>query len=365
MLVIPPTNIFANRNELQKLLHNSYYKRRALRARAKTSLMATSKSFFGIRRGSTKSMTYSVYRGQQVTKDRVTSVANPQSSSQMDQRLRLVLVANAATKLKGLINHSFEGVTYGETSVSKFRALNLVSNGITPLSWVPKGAGDCGVADFIVSKGSLGTIDCLFVDKEPKTSAIAYLGKVVASDFKSVATDLAAWMQKNNLEKGDQLTFLVGFRNGTTYPVGEDNELDGNYHSFAVNRFVLNLDDDGLPILSGDNEGWKVVSNADGWTLVGPLVSLEIAGVDETLTTNIEFTAEKYTSRSGYAYEMCGVILSRLDGSTWRRSNCRLAAKATSGSISYDLAHPTYVKAKAASSKYLNQGSDTTGIITG
>lgn len=49
--------------------------------------MAKSKSFFGLRRGSTKSQTYSVLRGEQITKDRVTGVANPKTSAQMRQRV--------------------------------------------------------------------------------------------------------------------------------------------------------------------------------------------------------------------------------------------------------------------------------------
>ena len=48
--------------------------------------MAQSKSFFGLRTGSTKSLTFQVYRGQQITKDRVTRVSNPQSDAQMQQR---------------------------------------------------------------------------------------------------------------------------------------------------------------------------------------------------------------------------------------------------------------------------------------
>lgn len=83
--------------------------------------MAKSKSFFGLRTGSTKSLTFQTYRGQQITKDRVTSVSNPQTISQMDQRLLLPMVANARTRLSGLIDHSFEGVPYGYQSLQNSR----------------------------------------------------------------------------------------------------------------------------------------------------------------------------------------------------------------------------------------------------
>ena len=352
--------IFADDNELAKLLHNSYNNRRALRARAKNTLMATSKSFFGIRRGSTKSMTYSVYRGQQVTKDRVTSVANPQSSSQMDQRLRLVLVANAATKLKGLVNHSFEGVTYGETSVSTFRALNLAKDALSPTSWVPKGAGDCGIANFLVSKGSLGSIDTEFVTSGGEDPAHMRLGHVASS--KDFDDDLKRWMTKNAIEEGDQLTFLVGFANGALYYYAD---LEGHYHSFAVNRLLLKFDSDGKLDFSGDNEGWSSEATDEGFRLVGPLMSFDISGETATLNTALNFTAEKYTSRTEYSYSMAGVILSRLDGNTWRRSTCRLAAKEGDWMPTYDDVLPSYLKSSASSNKYLNHGDDSTGIITG
>ncbi|MGF2526098.1 hypothetical protein ACQUW0_27715, partial [Ralstonia pseudosolanacearum] len=51
--------------------------------------MAKSKSFFGLRRGSTKSHTYQVNYGQQITKDRVSSVRNPKTTAQVMQRMKM------------------------------------------------------------------------------------------------------------------------------------------------------------------------------------------------------------------------------------------------------------------------------------
>lgn len=49
--------------------------------------MAKSTSFFGLRKGSTKTMTFSVLKGQQITKDRVTDIANPRTMDQTQQRI--------------------------------------------------------------------------------------------------------------------------------------------------------------------------------------------------------------------------------------------------------------------------------------
>ena len=87
--------------------------------------MAQSKSFFGLRRGSTKSLTFSVYNGKQVTKDRVTEVKNPRSSMQMSQRAVMSTALKAYSSMKDICNHSFEGVPYGQKTMNAFISENI------------------------------------------------------------------------------------------------------------------------------------------------------------------------------------------------------------------------------------------------
>lgn len=82
--------------------------------------MAKSKSFFGLRRGSTKTLTFSVFNGKQVTKDRVESVKNPRSLAQMVQRMCMATASAAYSAMKEIVDHSFEGVTYGLNNMSEF-----------------------------------------------------------------------------------------------------------------------------------------------------------------------------------------------------------------------------------------------------
>lgn len=82
--------------------------------------MAKSKSFFGLRRGSTKTLTFSVFNGKQVTKDRVESVKNPRSLAQMVQRMCMATSSAAYATMKEIVDHSFEGVTYGLNNMSEF-----------------------------------------------------------------------------------------------------------------------------------------------------------------------------------------------------------------------------------------------------
>lgn len=92
--------------------------------------MAISKSFFGLRRGSTKSLTFSIYEGKQVTKDRVAFVKNPNTIAQRLQRMKFLamqLLLNAG--LGDIIDHSWENKKYGSESRQYFSSKALKLSG--------------------------------------------------------------------------------------------------------------------------------------------------------------------------------------------------------------------------------------------
>ena len=86
--------------------------------------MAQSKSFFGLRRGSTKSLTFQVFNGKQVTKDRVEKVKNPRTPAQMDQRMLMKTVGAAYSAMREIVDHSFQGYSYGMQNMSHFLSVN-------------------------------------------------------------------------------------------------------------------------------------------------------------------------------------------------------------------------------------------------
>ena len=324
-----------------------------------------------MRRGSTKDHTFSTYRGKQVTKSRVTQVSNPQSQFQMRQRLHLVQVANAATKLKGLVDHSFEGVPYGQASISRFRSLNLQKNLLEVVSYVPKDFGDCGVANFIVAKGSLPQVVTLFDSNE--ASAAAKMSFNMVPTEESFDTNLKNWMKANGLVEGDQLTFLAGFQ---PLSFAEIHGIEAFSHGFAISRLELKFNDQGALIIeskpNGINYGWSSNGAVDSgsnksWSLENEYFSFKISassGADGG--TELKFKGAGYAERDGYAFDMAAVILSRLDNNVWRRSLSVMATKIVSNyRITFEEALPTYMKANSAASsnKYLNLGAQKTGII--
>lgn len=86
--------------------------------------MAQSKSFFGNRRGSTKSHTYQVNGGQQITKDRVDEVKNPRTNGQMVHRCCLHTLSDAHAFFRPYISQFWLGARSPQAALAAFRKAN-------------------------------------------------------------------------------------------------------------------------------------------------------------------------------------------------------------------------------------------------
>ena len=139
--------------------------------------MAQSKSFFGLRRGSTKSLTFSVYNGKQVTKDKVTEVKNPRTSMQMSQRAVMSTVLKAYSSMKDICNHSFEGVPYGQKTMNAFISdnINMLRKNVPAVN-LSEWKREAVPNSYIISRGSLPSVSLLttgpFVHIEAKPTTI-------------------------------------------------------------------------------------------------------------------------------------------------------------------------------------------------
>lgn len=120
--------------------------------------MAKSNSYFSLRRGSTKSQTFSVLRGQQITKDRVSKVGNPKSTAQMRQR---ALFATAVKFYKhanqNFFKFAFEDKKQRESEYNAFMRHNLQRSTIFELAVSKNEAFPAIGANWQLTQGSLGT----------------------------------------------------------------------------------------------------------------------------------------------------------------------------------------------------------------
>lgn len=120
--------------------------------------MAISKSYFGLRRGSTKSQTFSVLKGQQITKDRVSQVSNPKSTRQMTQR---ALFATAVKFYKHanqqFFRFAFEDKKQTESEYNAFMRHNLVHSTIYNYASSQNEAFPAIGDGWVLTAGSLST----------------------------------------------------------------------------------------------------------------------------------------------------------------------------------------------------------------
>ena len=350
--------------------------------------MAKSKSFFGLRTGSTKSLTFSVYRGTQVTKDRVTRVANPRTIAQMQQRAKVPVVAAARVALAGLVDHSFEGVPYGQASLQKFSSLNLANGALIVASYPPNGVSNMGCADFIVSQGSLVNP---FVNDDPGLFgagdiSLPNLGaaKIFPAMPKGTKGSTVAYFANKALalnpswKKNSQLTSLC-IANQFNYVIREQggDSLNRNVPLFTpfIQRLVFpdsyptgDQTVDGLKDYHDDNDYWKLKEavaegGADEAVLEGPNGEILHFEFDHDLK---KCSITLACGSDGKTIVASCLIFSQLDGMTWKRSNSRVMIdfKGNLKSITpFTFSHWARAYSKTiVNTKYLNTGNASTGI---
>lgn len=336
--------------------------------------MAKSPNFFGLRRGSTKSLTFQIYRGQQITKDRVFSVSNPQSTNQMKQRLLIPMVAQTRAQLKTLVDHSFEGINYGEESLKRFSSLNMAKGGLTTiLQYVPKGIVNSGLADYIVSEGSLTP---LTYGSEDYVSGSTFLcedytlfnvflpqakvfGDTAISDSVLTTDIIDKMVAANNgvLQRGDQLTFLTLYQGEEfSYDVAVDTQKTGHYTRYFISRLIFDETQENSWKLTTDVDK-NVVTLTDGYTILE-------GSSDHLYMYNARPGATMRNLAGGKIVGFC-VILSRQVDDVWLRSPQRIVLAGEDVEISESDAKYSYLKSSSASAKYLNTGIEGVTITGG
>ena len=340
--------------------------------------MARSKSFFGLRTGSTKSLTFQVYRGQQITKDRVYRVSNPRTEAQMTQRALIPIVAAARSALKGLIDHSFEGVAYGEASLKEFSKQNLRAGALSVISYSPNGVSNPGFADLIVSNGSINvpyTVKStenhnVVTDNGHQTPPFKFPKADAGASADVILKYLETYARTNNvaiIAPGTQLSFLTIYQSGTVKVNTGGVTIDVPTSGFSIDRIYI-------PDGDSDSENAKAINGQ--WTVMDPVaqdarkaVLVNKNGdyiVFETGYGNVEDGPINITcTPKVIAANNCGMalILSRYENGVWKRSPSRLT-------IGFEPTTPytfedwlsTYQTTGSASKKYLNTGDESTGI---
>ena len=253
--------------------------------------MAQSKGFFGLRKGSTKSLTFSVLDGKQITKNRVYDVKNPRTESQMRQRMLMTTIGAAFKTLKSIADHSFEGYSSGMQCMRQFNSRNLnrfkqAAAAKGSVAFNKYKDGDINPLPFILASGSLPG----FSFKFDATSNLEIVGEKEGADFTTAEGIYAAL----GVQRNDLITFCTVIGEGTT--------LNGVY-SYKAERF-------NIVRLYCDKSG-AVSKPADAFT---------ISTNNDQASVSMSTAANAITIKTGEA-DFGAVIQSRKNDSGWLRSD--------------------------------------------
>lgn len=232
--------------------------------------MATSKGFFGHRRGSTKSFTFSVLNGKQVTREKAEKVKNPRTYGQAYQRCKMATLTKAYKKMKSICDHSFENKQYGAQSMAYF----LSANSHRKLKFYDKVKDVLYPSNFLISEGTL----------QPSSSMTTYNNRkvVITFDAKEKAED---FFKSLGLSKKGMITIVY---------------FDSNTDFYWV-RFKIKSDS--VPAGNASLEDLKKM-----YTIEGQLPNMTVENDKITFSNAIG----------------AGVILSDLEDNKWKRSTCEM-----------------------------------------
>lgn len=261
--------------------------------------MAQSKGFFGLRKGSTKSLTFSVLDGKQITKDRVYDVKNPRTEAQMRQRMLMTTIGAAYKALKSIADHSFEGYSSGMQCMRQFNSRNLnrfkqAAAAKGNVAFNEYKDGDVNPMPFILASGSLPG----FAFKFDKTSNLEIVGEKEGADFTTAEGIYAAL----GVQRNDLITFCTVIGQGTT--------TNGVYSYKAENFNIVRL--------YCDKSG-SVAKPADAFT---------ISTNNDQATIAMSTAANAITIKTGKA-DFGAVIQSRKNDSGWLRSDAVMIVNGT------------------------------------
>lgn len=245
--------------------------------------------------------------GQTIIREIVTP-KNPQTQGQMIQRIIMKTVMTAYSRMKAITDHSFEGISPGQATMSEFMRLNLNSiregvaveiangRGLDDIyAFTPLKSETLAPNAYIISKGSL-----------PRVYAVANTSPGYSASIENISGNTYGDVINSlGLQRGDQLTFIA--IQGTNPQNAE----------FFYARIILdprNEDGTEAPLST------EFINNSQ---IVLPNPRNE--GVFNTLTYEAGSTKITYGFNRRPMLD-AGVIVSRRDISgSWMRSDCTLS----------------------------------------
>lgn len=162
--------------------------------------------------------------GQTRARSLATDVHNPRTQSQMTQRVKWANLVNLYRANQSWMKYAFEAKKSTQSDYNKFMSLNVTGSNI----FLPKSvaaAGGCVVQDYMITQGSLPSIETTYDYDNSRWVTNIYLGQGYEFITNSVANFTQAVLDNNPaVREGDQLSFirmtqLTNADNGAPYVI--------------------------------------------------------------------------------------------------------------------------------------------------
>lgn len=299
--------------------------------------MAKGNMLLGYARGKVGDLVFKRVNGKQVTAPRVREVKNPRTDAQTIQRIAFATAAKTAQHLRDIVDHSFQGVKYGSTSINHFtsklskeiRAQMLAALDNTSLApfgtsaILPNAAsGVASGARALVSNGDLEGIPYSLAANNGLNIGYA------ATQAELTAATLADFERFFGVPYTDQVTIMEGWPVELDY-VSESEQ----FYGVRFDWLRFNFDADAAPTAS-----LFVVGSTEGTLQLNPAIidqersdlrclDMQFVVVEGRIQVGSDYTEQVMGDifNEGIA-NIClaAVIVSRFENNVWRRSASRL-----------------------------------------
>lgn len=162
--------------------------------------------------------------GSKGAREHRATIANPKTTSQASQRMRMKPAINFYQGLASLLDHSWQGVKYGARSRAKFMQLAL-SPTLQGIPFVDKGETRFIPGEYPVSLGQVGinTSDITFDGGGGANALLRWPSQIDPGDFGTLTQ--SSWGQYSQelikqyvgLEDGDEITCIGVYKEGDMY----------------------------------------------------------------------------------------------------------------------------------------------------
>lgn len=288
--------------------------------------MSKGNLFLGFGRGKVGDVVFSRVDGEQVARARNRSPRNPQTALQLLQRVVMKTTSSAFSLMQEITNHSFqgfEGVTMNQAqftklNVDRFRTqlAEIINSGeagdilaSTEANFSPKGVNLVSINPYVVSSGTIARVPCGFLPDGTSDGAAFCFTTV---PFQNLQTTYQDVIDALGLRRGDQLTILCLTCDDTAE--GKSSYFNG----FKYSRFILEPSDGDLSHLINDQAYWNVKTK-----------DVDIVQVPTSTTPVLSIMPRGTTTPSGGPDSLVAgaVIVSRLSGDVWQRSDADLVLR--------------------------------------